>query len=110
MLASTAPESPVKTKSEGQNVPLISLNVQQTNTGDLCWALVQKTTQNGTLTTSGLLKSGNLVKCWKQELGDPYTATESNLSLKSRPFLHRVRKILDHSPEDAMQDTDKRPF
>ena len=40
------------------------------------------------------------------------TATESNLSLKSRSFLHRVndrlRKILDQSSKDAMQDIDKR--
>ena len=33
VLASTASESPVKTKSESQNVPLGSLNVQQTGTG-----------------------------------------------------------------------------
>ena len=43
---------------------------------------------------------------------DSDTATESNLSLKSRLFLHRVndrvRKILDHSSKDAMQDIDKR--
>ena len=31
---------------------------------DLWWALAHQTTQNGTL-TSGLLKSANLVKCWK---------------------------------------------
>ena len=40
------------------------------------------------------------------------TVTESNLSLRSRSFLHRVkdrvRKMLDHLPEDAMQDIDKR--
>ena len=40
------------------------------------------------------------------------TATESNLSLKSRSFFHRVndrlRKILAHSSKDAMQDIDKR--
>ena len=43
---------------------------------------------------------------------DSDTAIESNLSLKSRSFLIRVndrlRKILDHSSKDAMQDTDKR--
>ena len=43
---------------------------------------------------------------------DSDTDTESNLSLKSRSFLNRVtvrlRKILDHSSEDAMQDIDKR--
>ena len=39
------------------------------------------------------------------------TATESDLSLKSRSFLHRVndrvRKILDQSSKDAMQDINK---
>ena len=42
---------------------------------------------------------------------DSNTATESDLSLKSRLFLHRVndrlRKILDQSLKDAMQDSDK---
>ena len=76
------------------------------------------------------------MKCWKQERGpvggrpagsftqhtdrfviddddmDSDTATESDLSSKSRSFLHRVndrvRKILDHSSTDAVQDIDKR--
>ena len=43
---------------------------------------------------------------------DSNTATESNFSLRSRPFLNRVNdrlgKILDHSSEDAVQDIDKR--
>ena len=43
---------------------------------------------------------------------DSDTATESNLSKKSRSFLHKVndrlRKILDQSSKDAMQDIDKR--
>ena len=43
---------------------------------------------------------------------DSDTATESNLSLKTRPFLQRlnvrVQKILDQSSKDAMQDIDKR--
>ena len=43
---------------------------------------------------------------------DSDTATESNFSLKSRSFLYRenerLRKILDHSSKDAMQDIDKR--
>ena len=42
---------------------------------------------------------------------DSNTATESDLSLKSRSFLHRVndrwRKRLDQSSKDAMQDSDK---
>ena len=43
---------------------------------------------------------------------DSDTVTESNLSLKPRSFLNRLndrlRKILDHSSKDAMQDIDKR--
>ena len=43
---------------------------------------------------------------------DSDTAKESNLSLRPRSFLNRVhdrlRKMLDRSPEDAMQDIDKR--
>ena len=43
---------------------------------------------------------------------DSDTATESNLCLKSRSFLNRVndrlRKMLNRSPEDSMQDIDKR--
>ena len=43
---------------------------------------------------------------------DSNTATESNLSLRSRSFLHRVndrlRKMLYQSSKDAMQDIDKR--
>ena len=42
---------------------------------------------------------------------DSNIATESNLSLRARSFLNRVndrlRKILDHSSEDAMQDSNK---
>ena len=45
---------------------------------------------------------------------DSDTATESNLSLRSRSFLNRakdrLRKMLDRSPEDAMHDTDKRSY
>ena len=40
------------------------------------------------------------------------TAAESNFSVKSRSFLNRVndrlRKMLNRSPEDPMQDIDKR--
>ena len=43
---------------------------------------------------------------------DSDAATESNLSLKSRSFLHKVndrlRKMLERSSKDAMQDIDKR--
>ena len=43
---------------------------------------------------------------------DSDTATESNFSPRSRSFFNRVndrlRKMLGRSPEDAMQDIDKR--
>ena len=43
---------------------------------------------------------------------DSDTVAETNHSLKSRSFLNRVtdrlRKMLDRSPEDSMQDIDKR--
>ena len=65
------------------------------------------------------------MKCREKVRGDPLndkfvidddmdsdTAAESDLSLKSRSFLHRVnnrlRKMLNRSPEDSMQDIDKR--
>ena len=42
---------------------------------------------------------------------DSDTAAESNLSLRSRSLLNRVddrlRKMVDRSPEDTMQDIDK---
>ena len=93
--------------------------------GDPHWALAHQTPQNGTMTTRGLLKCGNLVKCAKTSTGRPEndkfvididmdsdTATESDLSLKSRSFLNRVndrlRKMLNRSPEDSMRDIDKR--
>ena len=77
------------------------------------------------MTKSGLVKGGNLMKCWKQVRGRPVydklvvdidmdsdTAAESDFSLKSRSFLNRVndrlRKVLNRSPKDSMQDIDNR--
>ena len=39
---------------------------------------------------------------------DSDTAAESNLSLRSQSFLNRVNDRLRRSPEDAVQDIDKR--
>ena len=52
VLASTASESPGKTKSE------LSSNQEQ---GDLFWTLTHQIIQSGMLTRIGLLKSGNLM-------------------------------------------------
>ena len=84
---------------------------------DPYWTLAH--TQNGTLTKSGLLKCGKSGEMSNTSTERPVdddldsdTATESNLSPRSRSFLNRVnarlRKILDHSSEDAMQDINKR--
>ena len=98
-----------------------------TEQSDLLKTLTHQATQNGMLIKLGLLKSVNLMNWWTIEQGDllyshsrfivdddvmdSYTVTESDLSLKSRSFLHRmndrVRKMLDHSSKDATKDSDK---
>ena len=71
VLASTASESPGKTKSESQNVPLSSLDEQQTRTGRLVMGASSSNYSEWNIDDKCLLKSGNLVKCWEQERGDP---------------------------------------
>ena len=134
VLASTASESPGKTKSECQKVPPSSLNEQQPRTGrpvmgassseysewnnDDKWASqVRKSGEMpGTRTerpVGGQESTQEIDKFVTDDDDmDSDTVTESNLSLKSRSFLNRVndrlRKMLNRSPEDAMQDIDKR--
>ena len=125
VLASTASESPEKTKSESQNVLLRSVNLQQPRTGRLVMGASSSNHSEWNIDdkwSSEVWKSGEM---WNTSTERPVydkfvidddmgsdTATESNLSLKSRSFSHRVndrlRKILDHSSKDAMQDIDKR--
>ena len=78
VLASTASESPGKTKSESQNVELVKCAANN-HKEDLYCALAHLTTQNGTLATSGLLKFGNLVKCRTQVRGDPKMTSLSSM-------------------------------
>ena len=124
VLASIASESPVKTKSERHNVPLSSLNVQQTSTErpvlgasssnysewniDEKWSSQEWKSGEMSGARTGRPVDDNFVI---DDDMDSDTATASNLSLRSRSFLNRVndrlRKMLDHSPEDAMQDIDK---
>ena len=89
VLASTASESPGKTRHESQ-IPLSSWNEQQPRTGR-----AHQSTQNGTLTKSGLLKSGNMVKCWKQERGDPWV---DNRSPGTQTSLSSVTMIWTRTP------------
>ena len=60
LLASTASESPGKTRYESQ-LPLSSWTEQHLRTGNLLRTLTHQVTQSGMLTRIGLLKSGNLM-------------------------------------------------
>ena len=125
VLAWTASESPGKTKSESQNVPLSSLKVQQTSTVRPVLGASSSNYSEWNIDdkwSSQEWKSGEMLgtstgrpvddKFVIDDDMDSDTATESNLSLRLRSFLNRVndrlRKMLDRSPEDAMQDIDKR--
>ena len=102
VLASTPSENPGNTKSESQNAPLSSLNVQQTGTGR---PVMGEMSGTGT----GRPVSNKLVIDIEM---DSDTAAESDLSLKFCSFLNRVndrlRKMLNRPPEDSIQDIDKR--
>ena len=125
VLVSTASESSVKAKSESQNVPLSSLNMQQTssvrpvlyasssnysewNIDDKWSSQVWKSGEMSNARTGRPVDDKFVI----DDDMDSDTATESNLSLKSRSFLNRVsdrlRKMLNRSTEDAVQDIDKR--
>ena len=135
-LASTASESPVKTRSESQNVPVSSLNEQQSKTGrpvmgasssdnsewniDEKWSSQEWKSDEMLEARTGRPVGGPPASSFTQHKDrfvtddddmDSNTASESDLSLKSRSFLHRVndrlRKILDRSLKNAMQDIDK---
>ena len=125
VLASTASGSPVKTRYDSQKVPLSSLNDQQTRTGRLVMGVSSSNYSEWNIDdkwSSQEWKSGEMLgastgrpvdhKLVIDDDVDSDTVTESNLSLKSRSFLNRVndrlRKILDHSSKDAMQDIDER--
>ena len=113
------------TKSESQNVPLSKLNVQQTGTGRPVMLASSSNSSEWNIDdkwSSQEWKSGDMLGAStvrlvsnKLVIDDDMvcdTATESNFSLKSRSFLNRVndrlRKMMNRSPEDSVQDIDKR--
>ena len=123
VLASTASESPGKTKSESQKVPLSSLNEQQPRTVRLVMGASSSDYSEWNIDdkwSSQVWKSGEMSNTSTErpvydkfvidDDMDSDTVTESNLPLKSRSFLNRVtdrlRKMLDHS-KDVMQDSIK---
>ena len=114
VLASTASESPEKTRHASQNVPLSSLNVQQTGTGRPVlganssnyseWKIDDKWSsqvwKSGEMSNTSTGRPENDKFVIDDDI-DSDTAAESNLSLKSSSFLNRVndrlRKMLDLS-------------
>ena len=76
VLASTASESPVKTKSESQ-VPLSSWNEQLPRTGRLVMGASSSDNSERNIDDKWSSQSGNLVKCWEQERGDPWVDNSS---------------------------------
>ena len=69
VLASTASEGLGKTRYESQ-ILLSSLTEQHLRTVRLVKDAHYQAIQSRMLTKHGLFKSGNLMKCWKQERGD----------------------------------------
>ena len=103
MLVSTASESPEKTESESQNVPLSSFNVQQTCTGRPVLGASSSIYSEWNIDdkwSSQVWKSGEVLgSSSERPVDDKFvidndmesdTVTESNFSLKSRSFLNRV--------------------
>ena len=124
VLASTTSENPGDAISESQ-ILLSSLNVQQTGTGrpvllasssnssewnnDDKWSSQVRKSGEMSGTSTGRPVSNKLVIDIDMDFDSD---AESDLSVKSRSFLNRVndrlRKMLNRSPEDSMQDIDKR--
>ena len=114
VLAPTASESSVKTRSESQNVLLSSLNVQQTSTVrpvlgasssnysewniDKKWSYQVSKSGEMSKTSPGKPVDDKFVIDYDM---DSDTTTESNLSVRSLSFLNRVndrlRKMLERS-------------
>ena len=74
----------VKIRHESR-IPLSSWIEQQPRTGDLWWTRAHQTKQNGILTKSGLLKSGNLMNLVEARTerpvgGQPFTPSHTSLS------------------------------
>ena len=107
MLGSAASESPGRTKSESQNVPLNSLNVQQTSTGrpvlgasssnysewntDDKWS--SQVWKSGEMLNTSTERPENGKFVIDDDVGSD-TAAESDFSFKSRSFLKRVNDRL----------------
>ena len=136
VVASTASERPVKTKSESQKVPVCSWTEQQPRTGRPVMGASSSDHSEWNIDEKWSSQEWKYGEMLEARTGRPVggqqfthdtdkfviddndmdsdTATETNVSLKSRSFLQRLndrwRKILDHSSKDAIQGIDKRFF
>ena len=95
--------------SAGKPVTLASSSNSSEWNNDDKWSFqVRKSVEMSQTSTVKLVSNESVI----DDDMDSDTATESNLSLRSRSFLNRVndrfRKMLNRSPEDSMQDIDKR--
>ena len=135
VLASTASESPVRTRHESQ-FPLSSRTEQHLRTGrpvqdayssnfsewnaDKNWSSQEWKSDELMEVRTGRLVNEQPPGLFAQHTDrfiaendkmDSNTVAESDMSLKSRSFLHRVndraRKMLDQSSKDATQDSNK---
>ena len=138
VLASSASESPEKTRNES-HIPLSSWNEQQPRTGRLVMGVRSSNYSEWNIDEkwcsqewkSDQMLEARTVRPVSEQPADSFTqhtdrfviddddmdsntATESDLSFKSRSFLHRVndrvRKTLDHTSKDAIQDINKHSF
>ena len=99
VLASTASENPGNTKADSQKVSLSSLSMQQTgvtmasSSNSSEWNIDDKWSsqvrKSGEMSTTSTVKSVSNKLVVDIDMNSD-TAAESNLSLKSRSFLHRV--------------------
>ena len=135
VLSSIASESLGKTRYERQ-IPLCSWNEQQPRTGRLVMGARSSNYSEWNIDEKWSSQEWKSDEMWEARTGRPVggqpagsftqhtdrfviddddmdsdTATETNLSPRSRSFLHwvndRVRKILDQSSKDATQDSNK---
>ena len=108
VLVSTAPESPGETKSESQNVPLNSSNVQHPSTGRPVLGASSSSYSERKIDGNGLLKCGYMVKC-REQLHRHRIKLFTKITITFEKKVNDIfRKMLERSPEDAMQDIDKR--
>ena len=129
VLASTASESPVKTRHESQ-LPLSSWNEQHQRTGRLVLDAYSSSYSEWNADKNRSSQEWKSDELMEDRTGRPvvfaqhtdrfivendkmnsYTDAESEMSLESRSFLHmvndQVRKIQDQSSKDATQDSNK---